>query len=378
MQKVLLIANDEGNVVDVVDVLTGAPILFDFKTGEDESDELRENVHACCTRANLPPRIVRALNASVKQTAAHTIPLPHVDETDWGLTGCVFLLRSRDKPSDTGDPITLGYGKGVSLVEVRTKMEDGAFLSKALVQTPEFQQRLMDAEASLRTPSGAPPGLFMPDTNALRTLARTCTSPDYPNDPLLKTYNPFYLKEWAPHLAENDFVRMYTSDWANVHDTTCTSFGHSRGDLRFYIVIRWDLPPEITDQLLQLVSVNPDKETWKELSERKEFKRALDISIAVRENIAERFAKHMGLSLRHSDRKFVHTTSDILVPNAQACVPGTDGEKRAAVAMYNACAPTHLAPGGVVTLTMADPREPVFWWHGPPTPENPGRGASPP
>lgn len=372
MQKVVLVTDGEGNVREVFDSQSGDPISYDIKAGDSGSEDVLEGVHLMCTPQSLPPRVIRALNTSIGKSVAHVIPLPHVEEHEDRPTGCVFLLKSRELPDDTGDPLHLGYGKGISLVEVRARMEDGTFLSRNFVDTPEFQKRLRDAEDALKEPSGSPPGLFLPKSDAHDVISKHCTSPSFPDDPLLRKFNPFFFKNWVPHLAENDFARFYMSDWETVHETTCVSFGHTRGEPRFYIVVRWDLPAEMTDQLLQLVSVNPCKETWKELAERDEFKKAVDISQKVRQSLAERFAKLIGVSLRLADRRFVHTMSNVLVSNANVSVPGTNGEKRAAVAYYEGCAPTHTSQGGIVTLSSSDPRETVFWWHGPPTPDDPG------
>lgn len=372
LTKVTLVTAEDGEVQEAYDSETGAPLLFDIKTCDTGSAESHESVHLNCTRDTLCPNVTRALNATLRGGVAHVVPLPHVVEEAGVPHGCVFLLRSLDRPLDTGEPLDLRYCKGVTLVELSKKMHNGQFLSKDLLRTPEVQRKLQLCEDALREPRGTPPGVFLAGTPALHKLVETCATPNYPDDPIGRVFNPFFFRSWSPHLDEDGFARVFVSDWSTVHENTCVRFGHEKNEDRFYLVVRWDLPPEITDQLLQLVRHNPDDETWKDLADRKEFRRVVEVSVKARENIAERFAKAAGFSLHLSDRKFVHTTSNVLVANARAPVPGTGGEKKAAVAFYSDCAPTHLAMGGVVSLTNDDPRQPVYWWHGASTPEDPG------
>lgn len=62
--------------------------------------------------------------------------------------------------------------------------------------------------------------------------------------------------------------------------------------------------------------------------------------------------------------KFVHTTTDILVPNLQ-----TQGKSKLVpcTGFYSHCAPTHLRENGVLSLTENSPNQPAYWWHGRPS-----------
>ena len=80
---------------------------------------------------------------------------------------------------------------------------------------------------------------------------------------------------------------------------------------------------------------------------------ALVVSIAARENIIRRFLEAMDLEPKHSERRFSHTTADILVPDVDNHV-----------AFYSGCAPTDRQENGVVSLTRSSKHENAFWWHG--------------
>ena len=232
-----------------------------------------------------------------------------------------------------------------------------------------------------------------PNTNALASLQQA-TSEAFPDDPLLRTYRPQYLKTWKPHLSAKDSIRICYSTWESVHPRTAAAFGHSpqagfaqvklfqkllafskassffksfaSQDTHFYVVLRWHLPEEMADQLMQLARINPDGDSWEQLARRKEFELAIQISIAARENIIRRFLAECNLETKKSDGRFTHTTTDVLLPDVVATGVSNG------VAFYSGCAATDREQGGVLSMTQNDPDQNYFWWHGPYTPDNPG------
>lgn len=203
-----------------------------------------------------------------------------------------------------------------------------------------------------------------PGTRALAGI-RAVTSSAHPSDPLLRTYRPEPMRTWQPNLRGNDFMRICHSQWEATHPRTAAAFGHAAGDTHFYALVCWHLPEEISDQLLQLAACNPDGQTWSQLAAREEFARAVQISVQAREAMIRRYLELSALEPKQSDRRFVHTTSDVLVSNA-----GPSGTP----AFYSGCAPTDVKSDGIISLSASDPDAPIFWWAGPPSPDHPGGG----
>lgn len=369
--KVLLLVDEGGDVVDVADAATGESLPHDIKPCGSYRADLHPAVRLDCTRQQLDARVQRALNACISGGARHALPMPHVKLEGRALRGCVHLLRGREKPRDTGWPLDMRYCTGLTLVELERKLPNHSYMSVEFIRSQEFQERVRGVEAALRAEAGTPPGLLMPGNSALSAMVGA-TSSAYPKDPLLRTYRPDFLNVWKPRLNGNDFIRIYYSTWDAVHDSTRSAFGHGAQDVHFYVLLCWHLPPEMADQLLQLVRMNPDGQSWKQLAERKEFSRALDVSQRAREDIIKRFLESTALQQKQTDKRYVHTAADVLVSGAAASVPGAPAETPASVAYYSGCAPTHLNRGGIISLTGSSPMEPAYWWHGAPTPEHPG------
>ena len=151
------------------------------------------------------------------------------------------------------------------------------------------------------------------------------------------------------------------STWDTVNQRTAAAFGHAPHDSHFYLTLCYHLPMEMAEQLLQLARMNPDGQSWRQLAQRKEFARALEVSRVARESLLRRMMDELKLQPKQADQRFVHTTAEVLVATA-------DG----GVAYYSNGTPTNLAQGGVLSMTESDPSLPMFWWHGPHTPDSPG------
>ena len=111
-------------------------------------------------------------------------------------------------------------------------------------------------------------------------------------------------------------------------------------------------------QIRQLVRTNPDGQTWEELANRREFERAHKIAEDAREALLERFMHLSALEPRHTENRYVHTTSNVLVPGATA----PDGTP--CVAYYSGCAPASRKPGGILSLSENAHNAPIMWWPG--------------
>ena len=98
-----------------------------------------------------------------------------------------------------------------------------------------------------------------------------------------------------------------------------------------------------------------------------EVNESTPISRAARESIARRFLAYMALEPKRSEPAFVHTTTDVLVPDVRC-----DRLSHPSVAYYSDCACSSASAGGVVSMSESDPDATHFWWHGPHTPEHAG------
>lgn len=210
-------------------------------------------------------------------------------------------------------------------------------------------------------------GLVSPGTRALECM-REATSSMYTADPLLRTYRPDPLRTWHPHLRSHDFIRVCSSQWETTHPRTAAAFGHAQGDTHISVILCYHLPEDITDQLVQLTSMNPDGQTWAEMASRDEFARAIKLSIQAREHIIRRYMELTQMEPKQSDKRFVHITADVLVPDVDTLAGRLP-------VYYSGCAPTHNRNDGIVSMSRSDPDAPFYWWSGPYTPGHPG-GAS--
>jgi hypothetical protein len=124
------------------------------------------------------------------------------------------------------------------------------------------------------------------------------TSPGYEEDPLLRKYTPLPFETWEPQLKSGDFLGIYKSTWEKINRQVAAMVGHVEGHTHFYAVVGWRLPVEIADQLAHVIKCNPEGLTWSKLIQRKEFKHAEEISIAVRERLLNRFLRIAKLEVK--------------------------------------------------------------------------------
>ena len=365
MKRVTLLVDETGDILGVCDALTGATVTHDVQRVQ-ASTEIHGSVSTACMPAHVDPRVQRALNFAVTHgKAAHVVPLPHCAFDGRSLRGCVYVMPPDGQPDAAGFPMDLRYATGISIVELERRLPNGSYMSAEFVRSAEFEALHRGAVEALRVGRGTPPGLVNPGTRALEAM-RSVTSAAYPADPLLRVFRPDPLRSWQPHLRSNDFIRVCTSQWDATHPRMAAAFGHAPGDTHFYAVLCWHLPEELADQLRQLLCLNPDAQTFAQIAAREEFTRALRLSEQVREHMLRRYMGLTSMEPKQSDKRFTHTTSDILVAGVRV-----DGAVPAP-AFYSGCAPTHTKSDGVISLTKNDPNAAMYWWAGPYSPDHPG------
>jgi 8-oxo-dGTP pyrophosphatase MutT (NUDIX family) len=270
-------------------------------------------------------------------------------------------MRSKSKPSESGWPLDLRYATGITLVEIERILPNQTYASIELFKSPEFGKRMQAAMRELHEETGSPPGLVSPGHPLLDDFKRLTPTGSI-DDPLLRTYRVNFLNSWRPRLREDDFIQIYYSTWDTVNPSTSALSGHGPQDVHFYFALCWHFPEEMAEQLLQLVRLNPEGQTWGQLAARKEFERALEVSTKARcvdvsratcctlslnlsslqrEDILSRFMARCGVReklwcvrltsdaplfshrvalepKRSVKQRFVHTTTDILVPGAKS------------------------------------------------------------
>lgn len=361
--EVVLVVDANGDVRAVTRRDTGEAVKYDIVSCETSPDELPASVVCSVYQRQMSASLRRALSdCALRGGAAKVVPLPHCVFDGRTARGAVHVFRPKSLPCETGWPLDLRYATGVSIVEIERTLPNASYLSAEMVRSREFSARLQAAIMQLHEERGTAPGLFLPGHPALDALRPMTAGP---GDPLLRTYRPDFTRVWQPRLKTNDFVQVYMSTWDTVHPATRAVNGHGAQDVHFYFLVCWHLPEEISEQLMQLVRLNPERQTWAQLAARKEFERALEISVKAREDILRRLLDLTALEPKRSlKNRFAHTTTDVLVGGVETQLPGKDRPSGNCVAFYSGCAPTNRSPGGCLALTESSPSEPVFWWHG--------------
>ena len=189
---ILLVVDDTGEIARVEDE-QGRSLEFDHIVNTSGEPELDPNVPIDCLGGReLESRIQRALNHAVSAkggNADRTIPLPHCSFDGRVLGGCVHLLKPDVEPNESAWPLTLHYATGVTVLELERKLRDNMYMSIEFFESEVFNNRFKEILKTFKKPNGTPPGLVNAATTALAAM-ETATSPDFPEDPLLRTYRP--------------------------------------------------------------------------------------------------------------------------------------------------------------------------------------------
>lgn len=368
--EVLLHVDENGDVKSVTRKDTGEAVRYDILQANSDPSVLHANVNATAFHKDMTLQVRSLLNACVTSGGAfRVIALPNCFYDGRTARGAVHLLKSKSKPTESGWPLSLRYASGVTLVEIERVLPNHTYASIELFKSAEFGRRMQAAIRELHEESGTPPGLISPGHPILASL-EDLTAAGYPDDPLTRTFKVNYLNSWKPALKETDFIQIYYSTWDTVNPQTKALCGHGTQDVHFYFALCWHLPEEMAEQLLQIARLNMEDQTWAQLAARKEFERALEISKKAREDIMARFLNRIALEPKRAVKhKFVHTTTDVLVPGITI-----QGKTKAVscTGFYSHCAPAHAQVGGIVSMTENSPNQPAYWWHGRHMPDHPG------
>jgi hypothetical protein len=251
-------------------------------------------------------------------------------------------------------------------VEIENKLDD-----RGLMLTPDYfvthdaheRRNTFIALAYGSTDPDALPGVILHDT--VKDL-QPFTSSKYPRDPLLRTFRP----DWAPNgvrLGSDDFCFIGVSNWAEANASTREVAGHANGQVHFYLVVKYSLPPEVCDQLAHVLLANPKKDTWKTFSERKMFERTHALAERIREHFISMALREMGLQPKKSTPDVVHTNWNVLDSTPiQVRAASADESVATGVCYYSGCTPTHRAKRGVV-VPRGDVDAGCLWFSGDPS-----------
>lgn len=368
--EVLLHVDENGDVKSVTRKDTGEAVRYDIVQTSSDPSVLHPAVSVTAYPKDLTPQLKACLNACVTNGGAcKVIALPNCFYDGRSARGVVHLMKSKGKPSESGWPLCLRYASGITLVEIERILPNQTYASIELFKSAEFGKRMQAAIRELHEESGTPPGLVSPG-HPLLDAFRKLTPEGCADDPLLRTFRVNFLRSWKPALKQDDFIQIYYSTWDTVHPQTRALNGHGPQDVHFYFALNWHLPEEMAEQLMQIARLNPENQTWAQIAVRREFERAIQVSKEVREDLLMRFMSRVSLEPKRSmKQRFVHTTTDILVPGIVAQV---NGKPKTCVGFYSGCAPTHTQNGGVLSITENSPNQPAFWWHGRHIPDHPG------
>lgn len=387
---VRLVVNSRGDVIAVTDKASGKNLAYTIAMDWDDAEDapaifealtskVSNTLHGNCTRschacggrgclAGLPLTIL----ATWKRNAAGClvfVPLFNC-RTDIHMrfpTGCAYVLPTEVKPKHSFFPFNMDYCTGMTLVEIENKLDD-----KGLVLTPDY----FTTQDSLRrrdnfidmaygeTDPDALPGVVLHDT--VKDLT-PFTSSKYPRDPLLRTFRP----DWTPdrmRLGRDDYCFIGSSTWSDVNVSTREVAGHGVGQIHFYMVIKYSLPPEICDQIAHVLYTNPKDDTWKDFAERKVFERTHNLAERIRTHFIDMALREMGLQRKKSAPDAVHTNWNVLDSSViQVRASSTDLAPSTGICFYSGCTPTHLAKRGVVVPRGGDVDAGCLWYHGEPS-----------
>jgi hypothetical protein len=183
----------------------------------------------------------------------------------------------------------------------------------------------------------------------------------------LRTFRP----DWTPdgvRLGSDDYCFIGASNWGEVSASTREVAGHANGQVHFYLVVKYSLPPEVVDQLAHVVYTNPRNDTWKEFSERKVFERTHALAERIRTHFIDLALREMGLQRKKSAPETVHTNWNVLdAATIQVRASSADSAASTGVCFYSGCTPTHLARRGVVVPRGPDADAGCLWFHGEPS-----------
>jgi hypothetical protein len=272
---VRLVVNASGDVVGVTDKATGKSLAYTISMSWDDAEDapalfealaskVSTSLHGNCARSCpscsgrgcLSGMPLAALSAWKRNAGGCLVFVPLFNcRNDASMrfpTGCAYVLPADIRPKHSFFPFNMEYCTGMTLVELENKLDDrGLVLTTDYFTTKDALQRrdMFIATAYGDTDPDALPGVVLHDT--LKAL-EPFTSSKYPRDPLLRTFRP----DWTPEgvrLGNEDYCFIGSSTWGDVSASTREVAGHANGQVHFYLVVKYSLPPEVVDQVRGLL-----------------------------------------------------------------------------------------------------------------------------
>jgi len=315
--------------------------------------------------------LYRSLTACSSQCLA-IVPhaFAHTPEgCDYPTCTTYVLCAGRTPTPSSFFPLIWEYASGYTMVELEPVLDDasGLRLTEQYFLTNTFTQKVSAFAAHVRGENGYKdtPGFVLQDT--LKSF-ETFASKLFAEDPLLRTYNPNYLKSEQCSrlkLQPNDYMYFGCSDWSTASQETKSLSSHKETERHFYLCLKYKLPIESVDQIRILLYQNPQSDTWKKLVDRKVFQRIHELAHGIRVSMVEKTLKYFGLVPKKSNPHLVDTMYNVF-DSTIVKVRERNGNEEEGVVYHAGCTGTHLSSLGVVSEVCSSERDAGWLWlHGP-------------
>jgi hypothetical protein len=329
-----LVLSADGKIESLIDTRTNNAVTYTVHVANTPpSDALDKSVIAtCCTEDKIPAHIRKELNA----VALHGLTL-----IPFHSYGYAILLGATIVPKGSFFPFLANYATCLSCIELHTRRPGGVLDDSYFTGF----NNLDAVRAILRAPPDPTtiPGVILAE-GAKHLLE--FTSPAISDDPLIKTFQPTYLNTYSPAIGDDDYLFVAKSNWEGIPKAVIESEAATE-QTHYYLVLKWSLPIEVSDQIAMIIYSNWANDTWRKLSTRQFLDRAHEMSVACAEHIMERALTQLRMK-KHATRSwFVHTLSNVFDANPiKAHID--DATAVEGVAFYKDCAPTHKSTHGIL------------------------------
>jgi len=364
--KVVVYQNDDSHVVEGVDV-DGVSQEFTLVKIEQ--------------KLPVPFTVVTELCPALQKDASlrhffHTTRDAYVAAVPWAAASvapggsfadcCTYVLPATVLPKENSFfPVNWRYASGFTLIEIEPFVDatTGTQLSAEFFLSKQFTEKLESLQQSLRGLNNLEdiPGFVLADTVKhffAFADAGGC-------DPLLKCYNPQFVRTSKLKLQQEDFIALCVSEWSRVSQETASLAGHTNTTRHYYILCKYSLPVESVDQLKMLLYLNPHSDAWEKFITRKPFERAAETAEQLRLDFINKALRHLSLQPKRSNPHPTHTNFDVFDDHIVNVNVRNNGEDVPGVTFFSGCTPTHRSSRGIVMHMGADKQDGFLWLHGP-------------